>query len=560
MDILKAFRLNDKKVQINIRGNDENPLFQANQIGEILGVSCVRSTIRDFDDDEKVVQDMHTPGGMQKTTFLTELGLYRLLGRSQKPIARTFQKWISQVVKEIRVKGKYELQATVELERILAQKNIEKERHITLINAHKNKRVLYFTKLQEHDNEKYVIKLGFSNNIEARQRALVTSFGESTFIDMYECNQNCEFELMLKRHPEFVKHRYKKVIFDNNKSSETFLLNMNEYKELQNIVKRNIQNYQGFNPEQFIINKKLDIQMELIHNQKELIELIRLKPDCEELAKSLLFTTQKINTNTIDIDEKGYLHDINTISYEPCYCNKENHVKAENVVIQDILPPRVGEGNNIPRVNTRNRKVQKYHPVSFDLIETYDGLMDVIRQNETFSKNGVKDAATKNTVYNGFRWYFLQPGQEVKKYDIPPTHHIHSSIPRHIAMLNKDKTSVERVFISLQDAASAINSKRKTTISDAIKKDKVVRGLYYFQYLENCDEELKNAFLAKSTLPALRIPKGTRVSQIDITSKKIITTYNSIAEVLKRNTISRESLKRACATGEVHNGFLWKYA
>jgi prophage antirepressor-like protein len=32
-----------------------------------------------------------TQGGPQKTLFLTEVGLYRLLGRSRKPIASVFQ-------------------------------------------------------------------------------------------------------------------------------------------------------------------------------------------------------------------------------------------------------------------------------------------------------------------------------------------------------------------------------------------------------------------------------------------------------------------------------------
>ena len=33
MDILKAFKLLDKTIEINIQGTLENPLFQANQIG-----------------------------------------------------------------------------------------------------------------------------------------------------------------------------------------------------------------------------------------------------------------------------------------------------------------------------------------------------------------------------------------------------------------------------------------------------------------------------------------------------------------------------------------------
>jgi hypothetical protein len=36
MDILKAFKLLDKTIEINIQGTPENPLFHAKQIGNLL--------------------------------------------------------------------------------------------------------------------------------------------------------------------------------------------------------------------------------------------------------------------------------------------------------------------------------------------------------------------------------------------------------------------------------------------------------------------------------------------------------------------------------------------
>ena len=51
--------------------------------------------------------------GNQDVLFLTEIGLYRLLGMSRKEKARKFQKWIATVVKEIRSNGKYELEKSL---------------------------------------------------------------------------------------------------------------------------------------------------------------------------------------------------------------------------------------------------------------------------------------------------------------------------------------------------------------------------------------------------------------------------------------------------------------
>jgi prophage antirepressor-like protein len=114
MDILKIFNLYDNEIKINIIGTVENPLFQANQIGKLLGLRNIRESIKNFDEDERCVSTTDTLGGKQNITFLTEIGLYRLLGMSRKEEARIFQKWICNVVKELRLTGKYELEATKE--------------------------------------------------------------------------------------------------------------------------------------------------------------------------------------------------------------------------------------------------------------------------------------------------------------------------------------------------------------------------------------------------------------------------------------------------------------
>jgi prophage antirepressor-like protein len=113
LTIVQSFQYAASKVSINIQGTHDDPLFQANQVGKLLGITNIRESIKDYDDDEKVSSTTATPGGAQQTLFLTELGLYRLLGQSRKPQARPFQKWVARVVREIRLNGKYELQAQV---------------------------------------------------------------------------------------------------------------------------------------------------------------------------------------------------------------------------------------------------------------------------------------------------------------------------------------------------------------------------------------------------------------------------------------------------------------
>ena len=114
MDIVKAFNANNLHTEIIIKGTYENPLFRASDIGNVLDISTIRSVIREFDTTEKVVHSMHTLGGTQEVTFLTEKGLYKVLFKSRKPIAQDFQNWVCEIIKEIRLKGKYELENELE--------------------------------------------------------------------------------------------------------------------------------------------------------------------------------------------------------------------------------------------------------------------------------------------------------------------------------------------------------------------------------------------------------------------------------------------------------------
>ena len=103
MDIIRAFTTNSLHTEIVIKGTVENPLFRASDIALILEISNIRASIKDFNESEKVVQTMTTPGGPQKVLFLTRTGLFRLLFRSKNPIALQVQYWACDVVKELQI-------------------------------------------------------------------------------------------------------------------------------------------------------------------------------------------------------------------------------------------------------------------------------------------------------------------------------------------------------------------------------------------------------------------------------------------------------------------------
>ena len=116
MDILKTFSLlgdGSDVYQINIKGTPEDPLFQANQIGKILGIANISTALKDFGVEERYLISKEGPlflnegsknsnESLVQTNFLTELGfLYRLLSRFELEEKRS---------ENIRLQGEYDIE------------------------------------------------------------------------------------------------------------------------------------------------------------------------------------------------------------------------------------------------------------------------------------------------------------------------------------------------------------------------------------------------------------------------------------------------------------------
>ena len=91
--------------QIKMYGSIENPYFVASDVAEWLGERDGYTVARTVDDEEKDTQIVCTLGGNQKTTVLTEDGLYDACMLSRKKIAKPLKKEIKKYLKSIRLTG-----------------------------------------------------------------------------------------------------------------------------------------------------------------------------------------------------------------------------------------------------------------------------------------------------------------------------------------------------------------------------------------------------------------------------------------------------------------------
>lgn len=87
---------------------DDEPWFVAADVCKALEYTNVAMTLNRLDDDEKGINSIYTPGGMQNLWTINESGLYRLVLGSRKPEAKEFKRWVvHDVLPSIRKHGLY---------------------------------------------------------------------------------------------------------------------------------------------------------------------------------------------------------------------------------------------------------------------------------------------------------------------------------------------------------------------------------------------------------------------------------------------------------------------
>lgn len=522
MDIVKVFAETDETAEINIQGSFDNPLFQANQIGKLLNIKDIISTLRNFDDDEKGMLQIQTPGGMQKVTFLTELGLYRLLGMSKKPIAKKFNKWIALVIKEIRLTGQYKLEG--ELTNIKTQietqkKEFELKKHNLFLEKCNKKSGVYFAKVQDLEDN-MIIKIGSTEDILTRSKKLKNDFGEFIIIDFIEAHENKGFETFLHNYPYIKQYKYDKPV---NKiiSKELFLIKKDIYNEIRDIAYSNQSKFKDIDP---------SIYLEILNKQKE-IEDFKFKnninTDIKNIVKEELKHIKITETKNIIIKEKEYILPI--LEYKDRY-------------------------------NNRGNKIQKY-TLDGKLVCTYQSNMDTIRKEPNTSVAGLKKAIHDKMLYKNYRWLFLDR-EKADDFiqDIGETKKGVRSCQQGslIAMLDINKQFILKVYPDQLSAAEERHLARGS-ICSAIKRESLSSG-HYFMYYDNCSEEMKRTYLSHSKLPDKLVRNNAKViNQLHPITKEIINTYNSMAIVQKEFQISLTTLKKAIDNNELLKNFKWSY-
>ena len=555
MDIVKAFNSNDLHTEIVIKGTVNDPLFRASDVGVVLEISNIRTSIMDFDESEKVVHSMNTLGGTQEVTFLTEKGLYKVLFRSRKPIAQKFQNWVCDVIKEIRVTGIYNMQKEIdkkqeELEE--KQEELEKTKD-EMASLEDTKKKEYETKLEkekvlerekillkEYDTAssivyiikvktlehvgKYIIKIGESRRgISGRYNEHKSKYEECVLLDCFCVHRSKDFENFIHNH-ESVRLNRVTDLKNHEKEHELFLIGRNlSYQTLHQIITSNMKNFNE------VSTSSLELEIE------KLKLLIQMKEDKNEngLLHELVNLVKQLSAK-VDANEKR---------------TKEMMEKTSASQVKTTT------GFNTTLV-TLGPRLQKIHPDTLELVKVYESVSEAMKENPDIKRPSMNKAVRENTVYHGYRWLLVDRDVDPNViHDIFPTKKVRPQVVGYIAQLNGDKTKILNVYIDRKTAAHC-NGYESSGLDVPVKKSTISRGFYYKLY-DDCDEELRETFELERNNGECPLLYRNGVGQYDAQGK-LVRVHACKYDCIRTLKISDKTLAKALSKNIEYNGFYFK--
>lgn len=526
MDILKTFIFDSTSYEVSILYDEnDDPLFRASDIGKVLTITNIRTSIVDFDEHETRRRTTYTLGGDQEATFLTEQGVFKLIMRSRKPIAKPFQNWVFNVLKTIRKTGKYDLQAEIDQikgncdqelkdnQKLFREyKDTENERvHKTLVEGFDDKTVVYFGKIKTMDDDRVLVKIGCTKNIRPRATQLKMEFGAMSIFKIFECDNHEPFERFLHNHQDIRRYSYKELINGMKKSHEVFCMTEQQVKRAMNIATRNVT--------QFRVNNKRDFD-----------ELVESNP--------------------------GFRNHDTTIR---ALCEKVGLPVHEDV---DLV--------GMPYANKRGRctltgpKIQAYSEDGSHLVKTYEILVDAVRDvmSEGGSQAGIQTAYKNRTVKYGHRWAQLDRSEpDDKVQDIGETMEDLTSIRTGlVAGMNDDRSEVMKVYTSFKACGVENGFVCQGAIQKRVKKGVKVGGHHIVRWIE-VPEHIQDKWLVNNRLPEIKKnATSIKINRLDPETSEVLKTYGTMNEVKLRFKIGQHALKNAIKGGVVKRGFKWAYA
>ena len=194
-------------------------------------------------------------------------------------------------------------------------------------------------------------------------------------------------------------------------------------------------------------------------------------------------------------------------------------------------------------IREHDKRLQKINPETLELVKVFETVTEAMKEDINIKRPSINKAVSENTVYCGFRWLLVDRELDPNiVHNILPTKQIQVQNVGYIAQINKEKTEIVNVFLDRKTACQ-INGYSSSSALDTPVKNFTLSKDYYYKLYDNCNSDLKKAFVKKNNgSPPLLYKSG--IGQYD-SANNLIKEFVCKYDCIKQLTISDKTLAKA---------------
>jgi len=340
-------------------------------------------------------------------------------------------------------------------------------------------------------------------------------------LDCFAVNKSKDFENFLHNH-ESIRGNKVADLKGHENELELFLIGKNlSYKTLLDIINNNIK--------YFNTNDTSKIELE----NEQLRLMLEMK-----------------NTNNDNLLIKELLQMIKQMSGKIDNLEKSNREILNKLNTKET---KIATGFNEPLV-TLGPRLQKINPDTLELIKVYESVSEAMKEDYNIKRPSINKAVIENTVYNGFRWVFVDRELDSSIiHNIKPTKQTKTQNLGYIAKLNSDKSEILNVYLDRKTAAHFNGYESSSSLDVPVKNYTLTKG-YYYKLFEECNDELRDNFIKKHSEPLLY---KSGIGQYDI-NNNLIREFICKYDCIKQLKMSDKTLTKALTKNTPYNGYYFK--
>ena len=386
--------------------------------------------------------------------------------------------------------------------------------------------IFYIIKVKTNNDGTYVIKIGESRRgIQDRYNEHKTNYEETLLLDCFLVDKSKNFEDFILNH-ENVKFNKVTHLEKHESEKELFLIGKNlTYKMLLHIINTNIKSFNN------------NVEYLRVENET-LKQVIASSNQTQEQYDNISIIQELLN------NQKEMMKII------------QNLEKSNREILEKICPTqiKVTTGFEQPLV-TLGPRLQKINPENLNLVDVYESVAECIKESNFVMKRPTIDKAVKeNTIYQGFRWMYVERDKDPNIIDnIIPTKITKIQNLGYVAKLNNDKTEILNIYLDRKTAALNNGYESPSALDNPVKNGTITKGNYYMLF-DKCHSEVKNGFIKKHGEPLLYKDGIGQFNSNGILVKEFICKYDCI----KQLQMSDKTLTKALDKNIPYNGHYFK--